>query len=202
MVQCGTIWLTLQYSGIFQFRWTPYKGKLLCICLYVTCVGLIVSFWLFLCGYWNTIGRTFSLIYVLSILTLVTAVIEILDSVYHLRLKKKRMFQRLFPHPSSGGMERQEFTLVGPLHWASLKFFVVQTGISCFHWTHYSSILIYWFECAVGGHPQHTQTSSNSSTIAAGSSNGLTNARCCRYSCLRSWWWVQVPPETCWAVSR
>jgi hypothetical protein len=27
---------------------------------------------------------------------------------------------------------------------------------------------------------------SNSSTIAAGSSNGVTNTRCCRYSCLRS----------------
>ena len=24
----------------------------------------------------------------------------------------------------------------------------------------------------------------------------------CRYSCLRSWWWVVVPPETCTAVSR
>jgi len=38
--------------------------------------------------------------------------------------------------------------------------------------------------------------------IAAGSSNGVTNTRCCRYSCLRSWWWVEVPPETCRAVSR
>src|SRR5215475_11162123 len=44
------------------------------------------------------------------------------------------------------------------------------------------------FECAVGGvrHPQQTQTGSNSSTIAADSNNGLTNNRCCRYSCLRS----------------
>jgi len=32
--------------------------------------------------------------------------------------------------------------------------------------------------------------------IAAGSSNGLTNTRCCRYSCMRSWLWVEVPPET------
>jgi len=51
-----------------------------------------------------------------------------------------------------------------------------------------------WFE--------HTQTSSNSSTIAADSNNGVTNTRCCRYSCLSSWWWVVVPPETCRAVSR
>jgi len=30
------------------------------------------------------------------------------------------------------------------------------------------------------------QNSSSSSTIAARSSNGVTNTRCCRYSCLRS----------------
>jgi len=30
----------------------------------------------------------------------------------------------------------------------------------------------------------------------------VTNTRCCRYSCLRSWWWVVVPPETWRAVSR
>ena len=38
--------------------------------------------------------------------------------------------------------------------------------------------------------------------LAAGSNNGVTNTRCCRYSRLRSWWWVVVPPETCRAVSR
>jgi len=61
-----------------------------------------------------------------------------------------------------------------------------------------------WFECAVGGvrNPQHTQTSSNYSTIAADSSNGVTNTRCCRCRCLCSWWWLKVPPETCRAVSR
>jgi len=44
------------------------------------------------------------------------------------------------------------------------------------------------FECAVGSvyQPQHTQTGSNSSTIATDSSNGATNTRCRRYSCLRS----------------
>jgi hypothetical protein len=39
------------------------------------------------------------------------------------------------------------------------------------------------------------------STTAAGSSNGVTNSRCCRYSFMPSWWWVEVPPETCRAVS-
>jgi hypothetical protein len=43
----------------------------------------------------------------------------------------------------------------------------------------------------------HTDTA-----VVAGSSNGVTNTVRCRYSCLRSWWWVEVPPETCRAVSR
>jgi hypothetical protein len=51
------------------------------------------------------------------------------------------------------------------------------------------SAAISWnrFEVAAGGvrHPQHTQTGSNSSTIAADSSNGVTDTRCCRYSCMR-----------------
>ena len=45
--------------------------------------------------------------------------------------------------------------------------------LSCKSWN--------WFECA-----QHTQTSSNSSTIAADSNNGVTNTGCCRCSCLCS----------------
>jgi hypothetical protein len=53
------------------------------------------------------------------------------------------------------------------------------------------------FECVVGGvrHFQHTQTGSNSSTIAADGSNGVTNTRCCRYSCMRPWWWVEYHPK-------
>jgi len=42
----------------------------------------------------------------------------------------------------------------------------------------------------------------NSSTVAADSSNGVTKTRCCRYNCMRSWWWVEVPPETRRTVSR
>ena len=58
---------------------------------------------------------------------------------------------------------------------------------------HYCYLPLSWkswnrFECAVGGvrHPQHTQTGSNSFTIAADSSNGVTIPRCCRYNCIRS----------------
>jgi len=53
------------------------------------------------------------------------------------------------------------------------------------------------YECAVGGirHPQHTQTSSNYSMIAADNNYGMTNTRGCTYSCLCSWRWVMVPPK-------
>jgi len=61
----------------------------------------------------------------------------------------------------------------------------------------YCYLLLSWkswnrSECVVGGlrRPQHTQTGSISSTIAADSSNCVTKTRCCRYSYLRSWWWV------------
>jgi len=39
-----------------------------------------------------------------------------------------------------------------------------------------------------------------SSAIAAGSSYGLTSTRCCKYSCVCSWWWMEITPETCRAV--
>ena len=53
-----------------------------------------------------------------------------------------------------------------------------------------------WFECAEGG-----VRSSISSTIAAGSSIGLTipDAVC---TALCSWWWTEVPPETYRAIYR
>ena len=36
---------------------------------------------------------------------------------------------------------------------------------------------------------------SSTSTIAVGSSNGLTSNRCCKYICVCSWWWVELPPK-------
>jgi hypothetical protein len=51
---------------------------------------------------------------------------------------------------------------------------------------HQESIQLYLQHLVFVRLPQHTQTSSNSSTIASGSSNDVTNTRCCRYSCIRS----------------
>ena len=59
-----------------------------------------------------------------------------------------------------------------------------------------------WVCCGWRVDTPPTAHSNQFQLIAADSSNGVTNARCCRYSCLRSWWWVMVPPETCRAVSR
>jgi len=43
---------------------------------------------------------------------------------------------------------------------------------------------------------------SNFSIITEGSRDGLTSSRCCNYSYMCSWWWVELPPETCRAVYR
>jgi len=44
--------------------------------------------------------------------------------------------------------------------------------------------------------------SSNSTMTAEGSRDGLTSARCYNYSYKCSWWWVELPLETYWAVYR
>jgi hypothetical protein len=41
-----------------------------------------------------------------------------------------------------------------------------------------------------------------SSILHAFSYTSLSAVVTCRSSCMRSWWWVEVPPKTCRAVSR
>jgi len=43
---------------------------------------------------------------------------------------------------------------------------------------------------------------SNLSTMAEGTRDGLTSARCRNYSYMCSWWWVELPHEICRAVYR
>jgi len=59
-----------------------------------------------------------------------------------------------------------------------------------------------YFHPSSGAHTTVSTASGICQTVAAGSSNGVTNTRCCRYSCMRSRCWVEVTPETCRAVSR
>jgi hypothetical protein len=84
--------------------------------------------------------------------------------------------------------------------------FISRNCSTCFGWYLHSSSETHTTVSTASGiwHTvtAHIQTNSNHSTIAAGSSNAVSNTRCCRYSCLRSWWWVEVPPEICRAVSR
>jgi hypothetical protein len=39
-------------------------------------------------------------------------------------------------------------------------------------------------------------------SFTTGFRHGLTNARWCGYSDMSSWWWVEIPPETCRAIYR
>jgi hypothetical protein len=73
-----------------------------------------------------------------------------------------------YNHPSSGA----QTTVSTASGYLSHRYCYLP--LSCKSWNR--------FECAGGGarHPQHTQTRSNSSTIAADSSNGVTNTRSCR----------------------
>jgi len=38
--------------------------------------------------------------------------------------------------------------------------------------------------------------------VAEGSRDGLTSPRCCNYSYMCSWWWVELSPETFRAVYK
>jgi len=103
-----------------------------------------------------------------------------------------------YPHPSSGAQTTVSIAS-GICH--------TVTAICCYRGRVGTGLSVLCFVVGGVSHrqhntTQHTQTSSNSSMIAADSSNGVTNTRCCRYSCLRSWCWVGVPPKTCRAVSR
>jgi len=65
---------------------------------------------------------------------------------------------------------------------------------SIWHWSNCLCYLLLW--------RRSWSWSSNSSVIAEGSRDGLTSARCCNYSYMCSWWWVELPPETFRAVYR
>jgi len=90
---------------------------------------------------------------------------------------------------------------------AMLHNFILSENCSkCFGWYHHPSLGAQTTVSTASG-ICHTVTSicryrENAGTGLTDSSNGVTNTRCCRYSCLHSWCWVMVPPETRWEVSR
>ena len=48
--------------------------------------------------------------------------------------------------------------------------------------------------------PERDWMGTSSHPFTTGSSNGLINTGYCRYNDTSSWWWVEIPPETCSAV--
>ena len=67
--------------------------------------------------------------------------------------------------------------------------FISGNCFTCFGWYFHTSSGAYnciysiWYLSHRYCYLPHTQTGSNSSTIAADTNNGVTNTRCCRYSC-------------------
>jgi hypothetical protein len=82
------------------------------------------------------------------------------------------------------------FNVYGPVHRNNILIYLQQDATS--HSLFYLETALYVSGGTITHHQeckqlylQHTQTGSNSSTIAADSNNGVTNTRCCRYSCMR-----------------
>jgi hypothetical protein len=67
---------------------------------------------------------------------------------------------------------------------------------SIWHWSNRPCYVPLWWRGWNGS------SSSNLFTIAEGSRDGLTRARCCNYGYMCSWWWMELPPETCRAVYK
>jgi hypothetical protein len=75
----------------------------------------------------------------------------------------------------------------------SHSLFISGNCSTCFGWYFhpssrgaYNCIYSIWYLSHRYCYLPQSWNSSNSSTIAADSSNGVTNTRCCRYSCMRS----------------
>jgi len=78
----------------------------------------------------------------------------------------------------------REFNVHGSVHRNNILIYIQQDAT--LHNLFYLETALHVSGLSVLCTAQHTQTSSTSSTIAADSSNGVTNTRCCRHSCLRS----------------
>jgi len=62
--------------------------------------------------------------------------------------------------------------------------------------------LLYMLQVVTPPIIRSTYNCSNLYMIVEDSRDGLTSARCCNYSYMCSWCWVELPPETCRAVYR
>ena len=146
--------------------------------------------------------------------------------IFHSRfLKDKKQGSETILRFTAGPSSLQQKTLFNVLRWTHISTYsniYIYIYIYIYTYIQHDATLHSWFylETALhvsGGTSTHHQEERKQlylqhlvfvtplllpAAIEASSSSGVTNTRCCRYSCLRSWWWVEVPPETCKAVSR
>jgi hypothetical protein len=81
-------------------------------------------------------------------------------------------------------------------HAKSHSLFISGNCSTCYGW---------YFHPSSGAHTTVSTASGICHTVAAicrYHGRVGTDLRCCRYSCMRSWWWVEVPLKTCRAISR
>jgi hypothetical protein len=97
------------------------------------------------------------------------------------------------------GPVRRKNSNIYPTRCNATQFILYGNCTTCFRWYHHSSS---GAQTTVFKHVVFVTPLLLPAPIAAVSTNGLTNTRCCRYSYVRSWWWVVIPSEACRAVSR
>jgi hypothetical protein len=145
--------------------------------------------------------------------------ISLVCVVYHNAWCKKRKILRFFYYPKMSTYSTDRVTethspylkvspLYSNIHTTRCKFtqFILSGNCStCFGWYHHPSS---------GAQTTVSTASGICHTVIAICRNrgrvgtGLNvlwvvyATHSCRYSCLRSWWWVMVPLETCRAISR
>ena len=68
--------------------------------------------------------------------------------------------------------------------------------------THYQELISLCLQYLALMSPLLLPVMSHPVMFTTDSSNGLINARYCRYNDMSAWWWVEIPPETCRAVYR
>ena len=101
---------------------------------------------------------------------------------------------------------QQDATMYSLLYFCKLLYMfrvvtppIIRSTFNCNHIWHWSNRLSYlplWWRS------WNSNSSSISPTKGEGNRDGLTSARCCNYSYMCSWWWVELPPETCREVYR
>jgi hypothetical protein len=118
--------------------------------------------------------------------------------------------RRSYAHLWTGVNAHETFNVYGSVHRKYIPIYIQQDATlhSLFISGNCSTCFGWYLHPSSGAHTTVFTASGICQTVTATcrysgrSINGVRNTRSCRYICLRSWWWVVVPPETCRAVFR